>query len=313
MSCPYFEIQKSEDFEYIAEIIKADTEAKHFVRRRRYTPFDVSNGSIKSAFDKDIRRSQSGYFSALRFFSIVFALMIVVSVTSVITASPENRLGLIAIPLTALGFGVIWGIFLVCHVTEFAFIKACDDLFIAYDGEGNFYSVEITAKRVRILHNNTLYVIKGNKIKKITKERKLYYAYLNMYPQSVLDMEKYVDNSDRYLQPVLIPKIEYLSDGCCVLSFVERGAAQIVGRHNNSHKYPLMHHLHFCKYIFTVSNEMKLTSVYSAARENAVISHDALTFATVIESGKPAMESLKKIAASNSPAKKVLRHIDNLF
>lgn len=123
MSCPYFEIQKSEDFENIAEIIKADTEFKHFVRRRRYTPFDVSNGSIKSAFDKDIRRSQSGYFSVLRFFSIVFALMIVVSVTSIITASPENRLGLIAIPLTALGFGVIWGIFLVCHVTEFCFYK----------------------------------------------------------------------------------------------------------------------------------------------------------------------------------------------
>ena len=64
MSCPYFEIQKSEDFDNIAEIIKADKEVKHFVRRRRYTPFDLSNNSIKSAFDKNVRHSQSGYFKA---------------------------------------------------------------------------------------------------------------------------------------------------------------------------------------------------------------------------------------------------------
>lgn len=313
MGCPYFEIQKSEDFENVAEIICADNEVKHFVRLRRYTPFDVSDGSIKSAFDKDIRRSQSGYFNGLRLFSIILPIMVVISVYVMIAASPENRPGLIAIPLTAFGVAVIWGIFLICHIIEFAFIKSRDDLFIAYDGEGNPYSVEISKKRVRVLHKDTLYIIKGNKIKKIRKERKLYYAYLNMFPQAVLDMGKYLDNSDRFQEPVLIPRIEYLSDGCCTLSFGERGPAQSRGKHNRSHMRPLLQHLHFCKYIFIVNNQLKLTSVYSAARENAVINYDALTLATVKESGKAAKEELRKISGTISLLEKTLRSIDNSF
>lgn len=313
MSCPYFEIQKSEDFENVAEIIGADKEVKHFVRRRRYTPFDVSDSNIKLAFDKDIRHSQSGYFGSLRLFSIILPIVIVISIYVMIAALPENRLGLIAIPLTAFGLGIIWGIFLICHLIEFAHIKTCDDLFIAYDDEGNPYSVEISKKRIRVLHKDSLYVIKGNKIKKIHKERELYYAYLNMYPQAVLDMGKYLENSDRYRKPVLIPKIEYLSDGYCTLSFGERGSAQKLGKHGRVHQHPLLQHLHFCKYIFTVNNELKLTSVYSAARENAVISYDALTLATVTESGDTAIETLRKIAGTNSQLEKTLKRIDNSF
>lgn len=313
MSCPYFEIQKSEDFENVAEIIEADKEVKHFVRRRRYTPYDVSDGSIKSAFDKDIRHCQSGYFDVLRLFSVILPIMIAISIYVLLAASPENRLGLITIPLTAFGIGIIWGIFLICHIIEFAFIKTCDDLFISYDGEGTPFSVEISKKRISVLCKDLLYLIKGNKIKKINKERKLYYAYLNMYPQSVLDMGKYLDNSDRYKIPVLIPETEYLSDGSCSLSLGERGPAQRCGKHGRGHKYTLLQHLHFCKYIFTVNNELKLTSVYSAARENAVINYDALTLATVTESGAAAIETLRKISGENRRLGQVLKNIDKLF
>ena len=128
MGCPYFEIQKSEDYANIASIIIADKEAKHFVRHRRYTPFDVSDSSIKSAFDKDTRHSQSGYFDGLRLFSIILPIMIAISIYVMIAAAPENRLGLIAIPFTTLGLGIIWGIFLICHIIEFAHIKTCDNL-----------------------------------------------------------------------------------------------------------------------------------------------------------------------------------------
>ena len=313
MSCPYFELQKSEDFENVAEIIGADIEVKHFVRCRRYTPSDVSDSSIKSAFDKDIRHSQSGYFDGLRLFSIILPIMIAISIYVMVAASPENRLWLIAIPLTTLGLGIIWGIFLVCHITEFAFIKLCDDLFIAYDAGGTPYSVEISKKRIRVLYKDSLYVIKGKKVKTIRNQRKLYYAYLNMYPQAVLDMGKYLDNSDRNMQPILIPEIGYLPNGCCSLSFGERGPVQRSGRHNRVHKHPLLNHLHFCKYIFTVNSELKLTSVYSAARENAVINYDALTLATVTESGEAAIETLRKISGTNSLLAKTLRAIDNSF
>ncbi len=94
MSCPYFEIQKSEDFDNIAEIIKADKEVKHFVRRRRYTPFDLSNNSIKSAFDKNVRHSQSGYFKALCLLAVVSSIMIAISIYVMVAALPEERVGL---------------------------------------------------------------------------------------------------------------------------------------------------------------------------------------------------------------------------
>ena len=129
--------------------------------------------------------------------------------------------GLIAVPLTALVIGIIWGIFLICHIIEFSFVTSGDRLFIAYDGEGNPYSVEVGEKRIRVLYQNLLYVIKDKRIKKINNERKLYYAYLSMFPHSVLSMEKYVDNSDRSTEPVIIPSINYYDDGRCTLSFKE--------------------------------------------------------------------------------------------
>ncbi len=49
----------------------------------------------------------------------------------------------------------------------------------------------------------------------------MYYAYLSMFPHSVLSMEKYVDNSDRSTEPVIIPSINYYDDGRCTLSFKE--------------------------------------------------------------------------------------------
>ncbi len=313
MSCPYFEIQKSEDFDNIAEIIKADKEVKHFVRRRRYTPFDLSNNSIKSAFDKNVRHSQSGYFKALCLLAVVSSIMIAISIYVMVAALPEERVGLIVIPLIAFGIGVLFGIFLFCHLKEFIFVKSCDDLFIAYDGKGKPYSVEIGKQRIRVLHKNSLYIIKGKKIKRISKERKLYYAYLNMYPQAVLDLGQYLDNSDRYMEPVLIPQIKYSLDGCCSLSIGERGPSQRRGKHNKTRVHPLLQHLHFCKYLFTINNEFKLISVYSAAREDALINFDALTFATVTESGNSAIKSLIKIASSNIQLEKILKQIDNSF
>lgn len=61
------------------------------------------------------------------------------------------------------GIGIVWAIFLFCHLTEFAFVKSRDDLFIAYDKEGEPYSVEVSKKRVRALYRNLLYIIKGKK------------------------------------------------------------------------------------------------------------------------------------------------------
>ena len=237
--------------------------------------------------------------------------MVAISLYTMIGAAPENRLGLIAIPITAFGFGVLWVIFLVCFAKEYRFVKSSDELFIAYDGDGNPYAVEVGKRRIRVLYKDALYIIKGKRTKTVHSERELYYAYLNMFPQSALNIGKYLDNSDRSMEPVLIPKIEYSADGCCTLSIGERGRVQRSGKHGRVHKYPLLHHLHFCKYIFTVNGELKLTSVHSAARESAAISHDILTLATVVERGDEALEALGKVAAKNCRLAEALGRIDN--
>ena len=320
MSYSYFKIKNSEDFENVKKIIDADKEAKHFVRNRRYTPFNVSNKSIKSAFEKNIRHSESGYFKSLCQLSVIFLITLAVTIYCLVATTLGIWSGLIALLLTTLAIGIVWGMFLICFIKEHAFVKTCDDLFILYNSEGNPYSVEIRKNRVRVLFKDTLYIITGKRIKKTQKPRKLYYAYLNMFPQAVLEMEKYIDKADRDNSEILFtPVIEYLPDGCCDLSIGERGKLQIKSSSNDKDykSLPLLRsmlrNLHFYKYIFTLNDDLKLVSVHSAVRENAIISQHILTFATVTESGVIATESLKKIADLNSQLKKVLCQIDNSF
>ena len=225
--------------------------------------------------------------------------------------------GSIAILITAFGIGIVWSIFLSCHLIEFAFVKSVDDLFIAYDGKGDPYSVEVSQKRVRILYRNLLYVIKGNKIKTIRSERKIYYAYLNMFPQSVLSMEKYVDNSDASSKPLIIPSVNYFGDGRYVLSLGELAYLQSQELPASSGSYDLaftrrslLRHLHFYRYIFTINNKFELVSVYSAARENSIINYSVLTCAEISERGNAATEALKEIANANKLLKSVLNNID---
>ncbi len=82
---------------------------------------------------------------------------------------------------------------------------------------------------------------------------------------------------------------------------------------DNFHPKSLLRHLHFYKYIFTVNNDLKLTSVYSAARENAIISYDVVTFAEALESGDTAKEALKYKVKTNKLFESVLNKIENLF
>ena len=137
-----------------------------------------------------------------------------------------------------------------------------------------------------------------------------------MFPQSVLSMEKYVDNSDRSVEPVIIPSINYYDDGRCTLSFGEFRFSQtqsLPEGYGSFYPKSLLCHLNFYKYIFTVNNELKITSVYSASRENAIIGYDIVTFAELWESGDAAKETLRKIVTANKLLENVLYKIDKSF
>lgn len=80
-----------------------------------------------------------------------------------------------------------------------------------------------------------------------------------MFPQSVLSMEKYVDNSDKSAKPIIIPSINNFNDGRCTLSFgkIEYSSPQnLSAGFDNFYPKSLLRHLHFYKYIFTVNNNL---------------------------------------------------------
>ena len=154
----------------------------------------------------------------------------------------------------------------------------------------------------------------NQKIKTIKSERKLYYAYLNMFPQCVLDMGKYVDNSDRSTEAVFIPDINYCEDGQCILSLGKPAYKQnqnLPAGFEGFCPKSLLRHLNFYNYIFTVDNELQIISVYSAARQNAVIGYNVVTFAQRSEGGDAAKQALRNIAAKNKLLGNILYKIDN--
>lgn len=302
MGCPYFEIQKTDDFGNIAEIISADKLPKHFIRRRTYASAKNSdvNGVMREFDYVGVRHKDGTFITPLKTMGVVSAIMLIISGVFV----AYNILDGLGIYLTTLLFPALFGVFLYCHLKELAFVKTVAHLFILYDSEGEPYSVEIHGKRIRVIYKGKLFVIKRGKAKEVKSMRLRYYAYLNMYPQSVLDMGRFLDNSDKSYSAVLVPSVTYFEDG--------RGVLTLDCRHFNNDSTSSIYmdkHTQFSKYIFVVDKDLRLNAVYSAAREDALISDRILTKAEVISAGQAAGDDLKFYVYRNKALEKILKEI----
>ncbi len=310
VSNPYFEIEHNGDFDNIAEILNADNEPKAFFRRRAFAPFRVADDKdVMGVFDaKKSKHSEGTLFQAMLLSGVAFALLIAMSVLFIVTArTPEEIIGYTAVFIATAAFGAVFIVCAVCHFSEHAFVNSTDELFILYDREGVPCSVEISDKRVRVLYKDTLYVIKNSKVKPVANERKIYYAYLNMFPLSTLHMSRYTDNSDKtsYVAP-MTPSVTYLPDGTVRLSFGPYKTLTL-GDHSTSILRGAQH-VHFSKYIFEVNADMKLSAVYSGARESVTKSYHVMTYARVTERSERAMDKLNRIVRSNEKLAEVLKN-----
>jgi len=303
MAVPKFEIRHDGESRAVADIMIADSEPKHFVRRRTYAPGGFPDNFPGSAFDKKARLSQSVYFRCMRVFAIVFAAALAASVYFAVAA--ENAAEGVMLYLTAFALGVMFAVFLSLFIAEYSFVNSTDDLFVFYDGGGAFCSVEIKKDRARVLYNNVLYVIGRGKVKTVRNERKLYCAYLNMFPVSVLQPEKYFisSGSDRTL--VVDSSGRYGENGSCSLLPCAYGTT-------NGREYVppyLIRQLNFGKYVFTLDGEMKFAAVCSTARESAVVGCDILTVSELKERGAAALKTLKARVAADKTLETALSGI----
>lgn len=77
-------------------------------------------------------------------------------------------------------------------------ISFCDELYVLYVKCGLPLSVSITDKRVRVLYGNSYYTVTAKKVKYCRNPRKLYMTFLDMFPQSALDMGTFVPERKQY-------------------------------------------------------------------------------------------------------------------
>lgn len=306
MGCPYFEIQKTDEFDNIAEIITADRQSRHFIRRRTYSPSKLADTNrVMHEFNyADVRHKDGTFVTPLKVMGGVSAVMIIISGIFLVGVEPSKVLDGLAIYLTALLFIALFGVFLYCHLKEQAFVKTVAHLFILYDSAGEPYSVEIQGKRIRVIYKGRLFVIKRGKAKEVKSMRLRYYAYLNLYPQSVLDMGRFLDNSDKSYSAVLVPTVTYTDDGSGVLTLD-------CHYFNNGYTSPTCwdKHTQFLKYVFVVDKNLNLSAVYSAAREDALISDDILTKAEEVSRGQAAEDDLKFYVYRYKALEKILEEI----
>ena len=312
-----FDVEKCDGYEDIVEIINADNEAKHFVRRRVYTPSSIADDRVISEFEprKHIRHRDGGFIKALGAFLLSFLVFGAMSIYVGVTA-PDKLTDFIALFLVAGFMGVLLILFFVLHLSEHAFMNSTDDLFILYDRFGTPCSVEIRKNRARVLYKDTLYVVKHGKVRKVQKEEKLYRAYLNLYPASVLDMEKYsgyICDSDKapdaYVVSSVKSEVSYMPEGTTRLSIANyMSLGEHTSWHTRTNKY-----LQFCKFLFVVDNELKIKSIYSAVSDEAFYDYSVLTLAEVRDTKLNAEAMLGQYSEKDRALKSLLKdtlHLD---
>ncbi|MBD5632789.1 MAG: hypothetical protein HDP34_06115 [Clostridia bacterium] len=73
-----------------------------------------------------------------------------------------------------------------------------DELYIVYDGTGAPLCVSVSDKKARILYGGEYFEVTVKKVKRTQNPRTVYLAYLDMFPQSALNMSDYVPERKQY-------------------------------------------------------------------------------------------------------------------
>lgn len=173
-----------------------------------------------------------------------------------------------------------------------------DDLYVVYDKNGSPVCVSVNGDGARILYSGAYIKITANKIKITDNPRELYLAYLDMFPRSALDMDKFVSQRKKYF---LAPE-NCLYDG--VWSAVTEVGNKICLSLNAAKSGVGIWKLH--KILFELDKNFRILTVYSAVGKTY---GKYVTRADVVNRGDAVLRELEKTADSNRALKEKLENI----
>ena len=224
MKAPLFDLIVSDEAKVLSEIILADEQPKHCVRRLAYQSvgtnsmvpdhtareffvgdgFEIKNNiRVKKKFRQPVYSTAALHFFVLpAIFLFLTGILIYYLVRGTVYDSNGLRdvliIGCVALIALAgcISFTALWLRRNKLFNSKYTYL---DDLFILFDNEGNPCCVCTDGNSARVLYKQTVYKIAENKIKTVTNPMRVYMEYLDLFPQSLLDMSAYVPDRKKHV------------------------------------------------------------------------------------------------------------------
>ncbi|MDE6504531.1 MAG: hypothetical protein K2L42_01535 [Clostridia bacterium] len=332
MKAPYYDLKHHENSEEVSEHILNYIQPVHYFRRRnalygcsltcnpeggktRWAAMKgvMPDSRVRSYFERDLNKRKIcknllggkhvGAFVAvfLILINVLFGILCCHLIKGNIDFSKADQISvLILLIITTVLFTAILAFFgfrivrLVSYVNRV--YKKLDDLYVIPAADGNPCCIVVESGICRVLHGSTLSVIKNGSVETTSDPLEVYLAYLEMYPQSALDMDKFVGER----------KKEFLSyDGGngaynfvdVYSSFHSAGAWLSV----NAAKNTSIAGIH--KILLELDNEFRVKAVYLAAGRNYA---NFITRAEALERGESVLNEIQTLRKSNPELDKIL-------
>ncbi len=177
-------------------------------------------------------------------------------------------------------------------------VEKYDELFNLFDKDGLPLCVSVCGDGARVLHADSLFLINAGKIKITHSPRKLYFAYLDMFPQSALNMSAFVPERKQYF---LAPE-NCLYDS--VTTALTQGESKTYFSLNAARVGVTIWKLH--KILFELDNCRNVQTVYSAVGKTY---GKYATRAEVLNCGEEALSELEKTLVFNPHLEELLKGI----
>ncbi|MDE7329901.1 MAG: hypothetical protein K2N30_02230, partial [Clostridia bacterium] len=220
MKAPYFELQADEETKTAAGFVLADTRPVKFKRRRALnclsTLFTVGDEHTRRCFDEGKDTYKGAYnrrayaknvaiyfvlFPALfLIFTVIFAAIIFLGTLQTAMAEIPALLVLFLIFWVVSGGSAV--VLAAWRIYKGKYLKSAfyhlDVVYVVHAKSGAPCIICAEQNRVRVLYGEKLTVILKNGEQTETNPKKVYLAYLDMFPQSALDMGAFVKDRKKY-------------------------------------------------------------------------------------------------------------------
>lgn len=321
MKAPYYNLVADEDAKITSKILLSDITPVKFKRRRAlnctFRLFTVADSYARSRFDDGCNTYKGAYSkrayarnNALYFvaFPVVFFVFTVVFAAIIFGGTLHNAMAeipalLVFLLICWIASGAAAGGLAVWRIYKGKYLKKVfnhlDDVYILYGKNGAPCCVCVEEYGVRVLYGEKLYFadMRGSGV--ITDDpKKIYLEYLDLFPQSVLDMDTFVKERKKYF---LAADAGYRKDVTAVFCEMDKGSSLSVNATSiNVTLWKLR------KVLYDFNKDLNLDAVYSIVGRSWA---EYITFAKVEKRGEEVKNELESIKELFPELKKLLEEI----